>query len=263
MSTGKIISTINQKGGVGKTTTSVNVITAMAAAGYNCLILDLDPQGNASTAFGIDISKRENNIYNVLLNNTDIEDSILKTEIPKLDIITSTVDLAAAEIEMSPMMKREFILKSKLDSIKDNYDYIIIDCPPSLGLITLNALVASDSLIIPIQCEFFALEGLSHLLKTITLVKQNLNEDLYIEGALLTMYDKRNNLTEQVESEVRNFLGDKVYKTVIPRNIKISESPSHGKPVILYDFRCVGSLAYISLVQEILKKNKIKKTTNA
>lgn len=261
MKKSKIISTINQKGGVGKTTTAVNIITAMAATGYDCLIIDLDPQGNASTAFGIEISERNNNIYKALIPEENIEKHILSSQIPKLDIIPSTVDLAAAEIEMASIIGREFILKKKLNQIKNNYDYIIIDCPPSLGILTLNALVASDSLMIPIQCEFFALEGLSHLLKTIELVKQNLNKELYIEGIVLTMYDKRNNLTEQIEDEVRKYLGDKVYKTVIPRNVKISEAPSHGKPVILYDFNCAGSSAYIKLVQEILKENNLQKIT--
>lgn len=252
----KIISIANQKGGVGKTTTTVNLATALAASGKKVLLVDLDPQGNASTGFGVERGDRVGNIYDVFAENVTTQDAILGTEIPGLDIIVSTVDLSAAEIELVGVEGREFILKGKLKEISQAYDYILIDCPPSLGLLTLNALVASDAVMIPLQCEFYALEGLSHLLKTIEKVKKHLNPSLKIDGVVLTMHDKRNNLTEQVEIDVRGYLGDSVYKTVIPRNIKISEAPSHGKPAIIYDYKCPGSMAYIHLAKEMLKREK-------
>jgi chromosome partitioning protein len=252
----KIIAIVNQKGGVGKTTTATNLATALAAIYKKTLIIDFDPQGNASTGFGIKPEQRIETIYDILVNDVDINDCIIATNIPNLHLISSTVDLSAAEIELVSFKDREFILKRKFDQIDWEYDYIIIDCPPSLGILTVNALVAAESIIIPLQCEFFALEGLSHLLKTVQLIKNNLNPDLDIQGIVLTMHDKRNRLTEQVEADVRSCLGELVYETVIPRNVRISEAPSHGKPALIYDLKCSGSIAYVLLAKEILKREK-------
>ncbi|QXK91587.1 ParA family protein [Neoehrlichia mikurensis] len=251
----KVFAIVNQKGGVGKTTTSINLSTAIAVINNPTLLIDLDPQGNSSTGLGISHSKRTVTSYDVLVNNVPISSSILNTDIPNLSLLSSNVDLSAAEIELTQREKREFILKKALSSIKNTYKYIFIDCPPSLGLLTINALIAADSVIVPLQCEFFALEGLSHLMKTIELIKKHLNPHLQIEGILLTMYDKRNKLNEQVENDIRKYLKEVVYKTVIPRNIRLSEAPSHGKPSIIYDFKCAGSQAYIYLAKEILDKN--------
>lgn len=247
----RTIAIVNQKGGVGKTTTSINLAAAFAIIGNNTLLIDLDPQGNTTTGVGIDFEDRKETIYDALINKKIDDSFIKKTSIPLLSIIVSSIDLSAAEIELVDEEDREFILKNMLQGLP--YDLIIIDCPPSLSLLTINALVASDSVIIPLQCEFFALEGLSHLLKTISLIKQNLNKDLYIDGVLLTMHDKRNKLSEQVEMDVRRHLKGKVFKTMIPRNVKLSEAPSHGKPAIVYDPKCSGSRAYLHLVKEILE----------
>lgn len=252
----KIIAVVNQKGGVGKTTTAANLGTALAAVYKKTLIIDLDPQGNASTGFGIGVKQRKKTIYEVLVDNVDINDTVIDTNIPGLHIISSTVNLSAAEIELINVPQREYLFQKKLSLLNSNYDYIIIDCPPSLGILTLNALVAADSVIIPMQCEFYALEGLSHLLKTIDLVKRKLNRNLEIEGVVLTMYDKRNKLTDHVEQDVRSCLGDAVFNTVIPRNVRISEAPSHGQPAIIYDYKCSGSMAYIHLAKELLKREK-------
>ena len=254
----KVISIVNQKGGVGKTTTATNLATALAATYMRTLLIDLDPQGNASTGIGISYDDRKKNIYDVLVSQTPLSEVTLETAIPNLSIVTSTVDLSAAEIEMINLPKREFVLKEMLAKYRHLYDYVLIDCPPSLGLLTINALTASDALIIPLQCEFFALEGLSHLLKTVEMVRKSLNPKLEVEGVLLTMYDKRNKLTEQVEQDVRECLGDMVFKTVIPRNVRISEAPSHGKPALIYDLKCSGSMAYMHLLREIINSKQLE-----
>jgi chromosome partitioning protein len=251
----KIISVVNQKGGVGKTTTAINIGAVFVALKKKVLIIDFDPQSNASSGLGVELKDRkENNVYSLLFGQKNIEEVIFKTKIPMLDIIPCTVDLASAEIELANEKEREYKLKEKNIPILDNYDFILIDCPPSLGLLTINALVASNALLIPLQCEFFALEGLSHLLDTAERIKENFNQSLNINGIVLTMYDKRNKLTEQVEDNVRKYLGEMVYKTVIPRNIKLSEASSHGIPAILYDSSCSGSVSYMNLAEEIAKR---------
>jgi len=252
-----VIAIVNQKGGVGKTTTATNLATALAATNLRTLLIDFDPQGNASTGLGIYQEQRRKTIYDVIINDLSIAEATVPTAIPNLSIVAATVDLSAAEIEVITMENREFILKKKLEEVRQLYDYVIIDCPPSLGLLTVNALTAANSLIIPLQCEFFALEGLSHLLKTVEMVKQNLNRSLTIKGILLTMYDKRNRLTEQVETDVRGYLGTLVFNTVIPRNVRISEAPSHGKPALIYDLKCSGSVAYLHLVREMIGKKLV------
>ncbi len=247
----KIISIANQKGGVGKTTTAINLSTAMVAIDKRVLLIDSDPQGNASTGLGVLEDNRTPSLYDLLSNGEFDENAIKKTSIPNLNIITSTLDLAAAEIELAEVDNRERQLKNIIKKIA-GYDYFFIDCPPALGLLTINGLVAASSVIVPLQCEFFALEGLSALNNTINSIRQNFNPDLKIEGVLLTMHDKRNSLSELVENDVRNFFGDKVYKTIIPRNVRVSEAPSHGKPVLIYDTTCVGSKAYIDLAKEVI-----------
>ncbi len=251
----KIISVVNQKGGVGKTTTVINIATVFSALHKKVLIIDFDPQSNAGSGVGLTLKDREeHNIYDLLTQEKDVNDIIFKTKIPNLDIMPCTVDLASAEVDLASADNREFRLKDEVVKIKDNYDYIFIDCPPSLGLLTINALVASTTIIIPLQCEFFALEGLSHLLDTAERIRDNFNSELNINGIILTMYDKRNKLTEQVDNDVRDCLGDMVYKTVIPRNIKLSESPSHGVPAIIYDSNCPGSVAYMKLAEEMIQR---------
>ncbi len=252
----KIVAVVNQKGGVGKTTTAVNLATALAAIGRSVLLIDLDPQGNASTGLGITPDKRRITAYDVLIGNESIAAAKQSTQIPHLDVVPSTIDLSGAEIELVNANRREYFLKEALEKVQLDYDEVLIDCPPSLGLITLNALTASDKVLIPLQCEFYALEGLSHLLKTIKLVQKNLNPRLDIQGVVLTMYDRRNKLTEHIEEDVREFLGDLVFKTVIPRNVRISEAPSHGKPAIIYDLHCRGSQAYLKLARELLRREK-------
>ncbi|GAA5252006.1 ParA family protein [Candidatus Rickettsia kedanie] len=250
----KVIAIVNQKGGVAKTTTTVNLATAFAAVNKKILVIDLDPQGNSSTGFGISQQQRKNTIYQVLTNLIELKDAIISTDIPNLAIITSNTNLSAAELDLTKLKDREYILMKLLEEIKILYDYIIIDCPPSLSLLTVNALVASDEVLIPMQCDFYSLEGLSHLLKTIEIVEKKLNPKIKIAGILFTMYDKRNRLTEQVEDDVRKCLGELVFKTVIPRNIKLSEAPSYGKPAIIYDYKCSGAVAYIELTKEILER---------
>ncbi|MCH9753753.1 MAG: ParA family protein [Alphaproteobacteria bacterium] len=254
---GKIISIVNQKGGVGKTITAINLSTALAATEKKVLLIDADPQGNATTGFAIN-KEEDRNLYTVLVNDDLTEDVVVNSGIRFLDILVSNIDLAAAEMELVNIPSFRYRLKKKLASIKSQYDYIIIDCPPSLGLLTINSLTASDSVIIPLQCEFFALEGLKHLMETIKMIKANLNANLDIDGVVLTMYDKRNNLTDQVEEDVRNCLGELVYKTVIPRNVRISEASSYGEPAIVYDMHCAGSKAYLDMAKEFLEREKIR-----
>ena len=252
----KIISISNQKGGVGKTTTTINLATSLAAVKKNVLIVDADPQGNASTGLGLSYNERKPSIYEMIHEKKLLSEGIKETLIPGLKIIGANTDLAAAEVELTNFENREFVLKSIFADIK-NFDFIFVDCPPALGLLTINSLVASDTTLIPLQSEFFALEGLSALMQTIKLIQQNFNQNLKIEGILLTMLDKRNSLSSLVEKDVRHHFGNQVYKTTIPRNVKISEAPSHGKPALVYDTQAAGSLAYIELAKEvILNQNK-------
>lgn len=250
----KIISVTNRKGGVGKTTTAINIATAMAAIGKKVALFDLDPQGNATTSLGLNKKEIEYSSYDVLINGVDISKTLLKTLVPQFFIIPAKADLAAAEIELIGQQKREYILKNALQNLDKIFDYVLIDCPPSLNLLTVNALVASDSVIIPLQCEFLALEGLTDLIKNIERVKRSLNPKLNVQGIVLTMFDRRNNLSFMVEKDVRNYFGDLVYQTVIPRSVRISEAPSHGKPIMLYDFKSVGAQSYISLAKEVLTR---------
>lgn len=252
----RILAIANQKGGVGKTTTAINLATALAAVDKSVLVIDIDPQGNASTGLGIRRDDRENNVYDVLMGEKTLEEVICSSPVPNLDLVPSTSDLTGAELELIEMDRRSHRLYDAIQSIKDKYDYILIDCPPSLNLLTLNALVAVQAVIVPLQCEFFALEGLSLLIKTIERVRNTLNPDLEIQGVVLTMFDKRNNLSDQVAQDVRGYLGEKVYKTVIPRNVKVSEAPSHGKPALIYDHRCAGSQAYIKLASEVIRRER-------
>lgn len=252
----RIISVVNQKGGVGKTTTAVNMATALAAIGKKVLIIDLDPQGNASTGLGIDQAMRQRTSYDVLIGACSLEQAAVATAIPRLMVAPATIDLTGAEIELVTMEQREYQLKHALAGMPTLWDYAIIDCPPSLGLLTINALTASNAVLIPLQCEFYALEGLSHLLKTIRLIQAKLNPAISIHGVVLTMYDRRNKLTEQIEADVRGFLGTDVYQTVIPRNVRMSEAPSHGKPALVYDLKCPGSQAYLRLARELIQREK-------
>ena len=250
---GKIIAVANQKGGVGKTTTAVTLSSLLANKGKKVILIDADPQGNATSGVGIQ-EKTEKSIYELLVEETTIEEALIQTNIQNLKVCPSNINLAGAEVELVSMISREQRLKEKLEEIKKEQDYIIIDCPPSLGLITLNAFTAADSVLIPIQCEYYALEGLGQLINTINLVKKHLNKQLEVEGALLTMYDARTNLSNQVVTEVEKYFGDKVYKTVIPRNVKLSEAPSYGMPITEYDARSKGAKSYDKFVREFLKK---------
>lgn len=254
----KIISIANRKGGVGKTTTAINIATALAAVGKKVLVVDLDPQGNATTSMGVQKTDSLVSLYDVICGDKTAEQAILKTEVPNFFILPASADLAGAEIELIDVEKREYLLKEKLAEAAKKFQYIFIDCPPSLNLLTINALCASNGVIVPLQCEFLALEGLTDLLRNINKIKKHFNPSLDLDGIVLTMYDKRNNLSQMVEKDVRKYFVSRVYKTVIPRNVRVSEAPSHGKPILLYDFKCVGAQAYISLAREILKKEKNK-----
>ena len=255
---GKVISVANQKGGVGKTTTTVNLGTILAKKGKKILLIDADPQGNATSGLGVE-KEVDISTYDILVNDSQIQEAIQDTIIKNLKVCPSNMNLAGAEVELVSMMSREQRLKEKLEEIKDKFDYILIDCPPSLGLITLNAFTASDSVLIPVQCEYFALEGLGQLLNTINLVKKHLNKNIQIEGALLTMYDMRTNLSNQVVKEVKKYFEDKVYKTVIPRNVRLSEAPSYGMPITEYDPKSKGAKSYVKFAKEFLKINEEEK----
>tara|TARA_R110002110_G_scaffold2863_3_gene14434 strand:+ start:1 stop:984 length:984 start_codon:yes stop_codon:yes gene_type:complete len=252
---GRIIAVANQKGGVGKTTTAINLATALAAVGRRVLVVDLDPQGNASTGLGIESARRTTGTYDLLLGETTLDAALIETAVPGLAIVASTMDLSAAELELVDMDRREFLLRDAIRSAAARFDYVLIDCPPALGLLTLNGLVAADTVLVPLQCEFLALEGLSQLVRTIDRVTGRFNPSLQLEGIVLTMYDTRNKLSSLVSDDVRGYFGDKVYETVIPRNVRVSEAPSHGKPVLLYDLACTGSQAYVHLAGEMLRRD--------
>jgi chromosome partitioning protein len=257
----RVLALANQKGGVGKTTTAINLGTALAAIGENVLVVDLDPQGNASTGLGIDYRSRHRSTYDVLMREVPLRDAIQATSVPRLHICPATIDLSGFELEIAHEKDRAFRLRNALSSLnvgigEAGYTYVLVDCPPSLNLVTVNAMAAAHSILVPLQCEFFALEGLSQLLKTVDQVKTTLNPGLTIHGIVLTMYDARNNLAGQVVADVRGFMGEKVYQTIIPRNVRVSEAPSYGKPVLLYDLKCVGSQAYLRLASEIIQREK-------
>jgi chromosome partitioning protein len=259
--TPRILALANQKGGVGKTTTAINLGTALAAIGERVLIIDLDPQGNASTGLGIDRRNRECSTYDVMVGEAQLRESILHTAVPRLHIAPSTMDLSGLELEISTARDRAYRLRNAITTLNSgneasDYTYVLVDCPPSLNLLTVNAMAASNAILVPLQCEFFALEGLSQLIKTVEQVKETLNPDLTIHGIVLTMFDSRNNLSNQVVADVREFMGRKVYDTIIPRNVRISEAPSYGKPVLVYDLKCVGSEAYLRLATEIIQREK-------
>jgi len=257
----RVLALANQKGGVGKTTTAINLGTALAAIGENVLIVDLDPQGNASTGLGIDRKARRRSTYDVLTRQVSLREAILETAVPRLHIVPSTMDLSGLELEIAQERDRAYRLRDALTALNAieggvHYTYVLIDCPPSLNLVTVNAMAAANSILVPLQCEFFALEGLSQLLKTVEQVRTSLNPELTIHGIVLTMYDARNNLSGQVVADVRSFMGEKVYQTMIPRNVRVSEAPSYGKPVLLYDLKCVGSQAYLRLASEIIQRER-------
>ena len=260
----RVLVLANQKGGVGKTTTAINLGTALAAIGEQVLILDLDPQGNASTGLGIDQTQREISTYHVLSGEKKLSAAVKPSAVPRLYVAPSTLDLLGVELEIAPDSDRAYKLRQAIEtfalesetSLGVRFSYVLIDCPPSLNLLTVNAMAAADSILVPLQCEFFALEGLSQLLKTVEQVRRALNPALTIHGIVLTMFDPRNNLAQQVVSDVRSFMGDKVYETIIPRNVRVSEAPSHGKPVLLYDLKCAGSQAYLKLASEVIQREK-------
>jgi chromosome partitioning protein len=258
----RIISLANQKGGVGKTTTAINLGTALAAIGERVLIVDLDPQGNASTGLGIDRASRNVSTYDVLIGEAPLRDAVVPTAVPRLHIAASTMDLSGLELELGSTKDRAFRLRDAIAALnthitpESDYTYVLIDCPPSLNLLTVNAMAASDAILVPLQCEFFALEGLSQLLQTVEQVRSTLNPNLSIHGVVLTMFDSRNNLSNQVVADVRQFMGAKVYNTMIPRNVRISEAPSYGKPVLVYDLKCSGSEAYLKLATEVIQRER-------
>jgi len=255
----RVLAIANQKGGVGKTTTAINLGTALAAIGESVLIVDLDPQGNASTGLGIERRDRRTSTYDVLASNRPMREAVVPTAVPRLHIAPSTMDLSGLELEIGQQRDRAFHLRNALNALNssgDAYSYVLVDCPPSLNLLTVNAMAAANAILVPLQCEFFALEGLSQLLKTVEQVKATLNPQLSIHGIVLTMFDARNNLSNQVVADVRQFMGAKVYDTVIPRNVRVSEAPSYGKPVLVYDLKCVGSEAYLRLATEIIQRER-------
>jgi len=254
--TARVFAVANQKGGVGKTTTAINLATALAACGKRLLLVDIDPQGNATTGLGVARDSIERNSYDVLVDGLAMARAIVATQVPQLWLVPGGVDLAGAELELSDVPDREFRLRDALAPVAERFDFVLIDCPPSLNLLTVNALSAAAALLVPLQCEYYALEGLSQLMKTVDLVKRNLNPGLEIQGVVLTMYDRRNNLCDMVAADVRKHFGPKVYETMIPRNIRLSEAPSHGKPALLYDLRCAGSQAYIHLAGEVLRREQ-------
>ena len=255
---GKVIAIANQKGGVGKTTTAINLGTALAAADCRVLLVDMDPQGNASTGLGFGVKARERNIYHVLVGEHELEDVILKAQVPGLWVAPATPDLLGAELELVDRPDRATRLRDGLAKVLDRFDIVLFDCPPSLGLLTLNGLTAADSVIVPLQCEFFALEGLSHLVRNIERVKRGFNPNLQVGGVILTMHDRRNKLSDMVADDVRSHFGDLVFKNVVPRNVRVSEAPSHGKPVLLYDWRCPGAQAYVRIAAELLRRRRRK-----
>ena len=251
---GRIIAIANQKGGVGKTTTSINLSASLAAKGKKVLMIDTDPQGNATSGFGVDKNELENTIYELILGECSIQDCILKDVIPGVSILPSNVNLAAAEIELIGVEKKEYILKNEIDWVKESYDFIIIDCPPSLSMLTVNAMTTADTVLVPIQCEYYALEGLSQLIHTVNLVKERLNPDLDMEGVVFTMFDSRTNLSNQVVENVKNNLQQTVYNTIIPRNIRLAEAPSYGMPIQMYDPKSAGAEAYMLLADEVIRR---------
>lgn len=253
---GRIIAIANQKGGVGKTTTSINLSACIAAKGKKVLVIDMDPQGNTTSGYGIEKNELEDTIYELIMGDCSIEDCILKEVIPNISILPSNVNLAAAEIELIGVNDKDFILKNEIDWVKDSYDFIIIDCPPSLNLLTVNAMTTADSILVPIQCEYYALEGLSQLIHTINLVKERLNPDLDMDGVVFTMYDSRTNLSNQVVENVKNNLSQKVYNTLIPRNIRLAEAPSYGQPINIYDPKSAGAESYMNLAEEVINNNQ-------
>jgi chromosome partitioning protein len=251
----RIVALANQKGGVGKTTTAINLATALAATGRRVLVIDLDPQGNASTGLGVERTARAMTSYELILGEAELEEVVASTEIPRLSIVSASQDLAGAELEFAGRERREFLLSQAIRGRLRDYDEVLLDCPPSLNLLTINALVAADSVLVPLQCEFYALEGLTQLMRTIERVQRALNPRLELQGVVLTMYDQRNNLCDQVAADVRGHFGAKVFDTMIPRNVRVAEAPSHGKPVLIYDQACAGSQAYIRLAAEMLRRN--------
>lgn len=256
----RIITIANQKGGVGKTTTAINLATALAAIGEKVLVIDLDPQGNASTGLGIDRRERKFSSYDLLIGSHSVVKTVVATAVPNLDIVPSTMDLLGFEMEVANASNRVFLLKKALETADARaYSYVLVDCPPSFNLLTMNAMAAAHSVLVPLQCEFFALEGLSQLLDTVSQIKSTVNPGLDIQGIVLTMFDSRNNLAQQVVSDVRMHLGEKVYHTLIPRNVRVSEAPSYGKPAILYDLKCAGSQAYLQLASEVIQRERLRK----
>ena len=259
---GRILAIANQKGGVGKTTTTINLATALAAVGQRVLIVDLDPQANATTGLGISTKTQQATSYDMLLGNMTLPEVVKPTLVPSLDIIPTSQHLAGAEIELVGLERREFRLRDAIENRTGTYDFVLIDCPPSLGLLTLNALTAADAVLVPLQCEYYALEGVSHLIRTVERVKNNFNHKLEVQGVVLTMFDKRNTLSTAVADDARRFFGAKVYETVIPRNVRVSEAPSFGKPVLLYDLHCAGSQAYVHLAGEVLRRERVLASIN-